>query len=126
MLASIVYLDRIEPLAAAESAQRALERMPYLKSLNQVANDQKGIANAGFPLAYMGLEAWARNAAHESYLPSWAGSHFFLADRYAGDFNHRSELMQGFITDPLVFGAPNRHQNLVLTPASMERFRCVH
>ena len=117
-LTSIIYLDRIEPLRAAEAAQRALERMPYLKSLNQVANNQKGVANAGFPLAFMGLEAWARSAAHESYLPTWAGSHFFLADRYPGDFNKRSELMQGYITDPLVFGASNRRQDLILAPGN--------
>jgi tetratricopeptide (TPR) repeat protein len=117
-LTSIVYLDRIEPLRAAEAAQRALDRMPYLKSLNQVANNQKGIANAGYPLAFMGLEAWARNAAQESYLPSWAGSHLFLADRYPGDFSKRSELMQGYITDPLVFGASNRMQDLVLAPGN--------
>ena len=116
LLASIVHLDRIEPGRAAQAAREALARMPFLKSLNQVASNQKGIANAGYPLAFMGLEAWARSAAHESYLPFWGASHLFLADRYPGDFNRRSELMQGFITDPLVFGASNRFQSLFLEP----------
>ncbi len=115
-LASLVYTDRIEPGLAAIEAQRALERLPFLKSMNQVANNQRGVANAGYPLAQMGLEAWARSAAYESYLPSWGGSHFFLADRYPGDFNRRSELLQGFIADPLVFGSSNRFQSLFLQP----------
>jgi tetratricopeptide (TPR) repeat protein len=116
MLRSIIHLDRIEPGEAVVQARAALERIPFLKSLNQVADNQKGLANVGSPLAFMGLEAWARSAAHESYLPFWGGSHLFLADRYAGEFDRRSELMQGFITDPLVFGASNRFQSLLGGP----------
>lgn len=116
LLTSIIHLDRIEPGLAVAEAQEALKRIPFLKSLNQVADNQKGVANVGAPLAFMGLEAWARSAAHESYLPFWGGSHLFLADRYAGEFDRRSELMQGFITDPIVFGASNRFQSLVLQP----------
>lgn len=116
LLMSIIHLDRIEPGLAVKEAQQALSRIPYLKSLNQVADNQKGVANVGAPLAFMGLEAWARSAAHESYLPFWGGSHLFLADRYPGEFDRRSELMQGFITDPLVFGASNRFQSLLAEP----------
>ena len=116
LLASIIHMDRIDPVRASDSARQALARMPFVKSLNAVADNQKGVANVGSPLAIMGLEAWARSAAHESYLPFWGGSHLFLADRYPGAFNRRSELMQGFITDPLVFGASNRFQSLVLQP----------
>ena len=118
LLMSIIHLDRIEPGYAVGEAQQALARIPFLKSLNQVADNQKGVANAGAPLAFMGLEAWARSMAHESYLPFWGGSHLFLADRYAGDFDKRSELMQGFITDPLVFGASNRFQSLLGEPGN--------
>src|SRR5260221_13888165 len=116
LLMSIIRLDRIEPGYAVAEAQQALERIPFLKSLNQVADNQKGVANVGAPLAAMGLEAWARSAAHESYLPFWGGSHLFLADRYPGAFDQRSELMQGFITDPLAFGASNRFQSLYSQP----------
>jgi len=116
LLASVIHLDRIEPGAAVDEAQQALARIAYLKSVNQVADNQKGVANVGAPLAFMGLELWARSAAEESYLPFWGASHLFLADRYAGDFDKRSELMQGFITDPLAFGASNRFQSL--TPQS--------
>jgi tetratricopeptide (TPR) repeat protein len=116
LLMSIIHLDRIEPGHAVAQAQQALARIPFLKSLNQVADNQKGVANVGAPLAFMGLEAWARSAAHESYLPFWGASHLFLADRYAGEFDRRSELMQGFITDPTVFGASNRFQSLLGEP----------
>jgi Flp pilus assembly protein TadD len=116
LLMSMVYLDRFEGGRAVEEAQQALGRIGFLKSLNQVADNQKGVANVGAPLAFMGLEAWARSAAHESYLPFWGGSHLFLADRYPGDFDKRSELMQGFITDPLAFGASNRFQSLITEP----------
>ena len=116
LLRGIIHLDRLEPTDAARAARGALERIPYLKSLNQVADNQRGIGNAGFPLAFLGLEGWARSAAHESYLPSWGGSHLFLADRYPGEFNRRSELTQGFMANPLAFGASNRFQALVPRP----------
>jgi tetratricopeptide (TPR) repeat protein len=116
LLASIIHLDRIEPGRAVEEARLALERIPFLKSLNQVADNQKGVANVGAPLASMGLEAWARSAANQSYLPFWGGSHLFLADRYPGAFNQRSELMQGYVTDPIAFGASNRFQSLYTQP----------
>ena len=118
LLVSLIRLDRIEPVAAVEQAQEALKRIPYLKSLNQVSDNQKGVANVGSPLAFVGLEYWARSAAHESYLPFWGGSHLFLADRYPGDFDKRSELMQGFITDPSAFGASNRFHSLVVEPGN--------
>ena len=92
--------------------------MPYLKSFNQVANNQAGAANLGNAMAFFGMESWARHIAQESYLPFWAGSHLFLADRYPGEFNKRSELMQGFLLDPIAFGASNRYQTLAETPGN--------
>ncbi|HUP30773.1 MAG TPA: FecR domain-containing protein [Usitatibacter sp.] len=116
LLASIIYLDRIQPGEAAAQAREALARIPFLRSANQVADNQKGVANVGSALATLGLESWSRSMAHESYLPFWGASHLFLADRYPGEFNRRSELMQGFITNPIAFGASNRFQSLVTTP----------
>ncbi|HEX6635714.1 MAG TPA: TonB-dependent receptor [Usitatibacter sp.] len=116
LLMAMIHLDRIEPGAAAAEAQAALARVPFLKSVNAVADNQRGIANFGAPLAFMGLEEWARATAHDSYLPFWGASHLFLADRYPGDFDRRSELMQGFVTDPLAFGASNRFLTLFPEP----------
>ena len=116
LLASLVKIDAIEPAQAVREAREAVRKMPYLKSFNQVANNQAGAANLGNAMAFFGMESWARHIAQESYLPFWAGSHLFLADRYAGDFNRRSELLQGLLLDPLVFGASNRYQTLADTP----------
>jgi len=118
VLASIVSLDAIDPVAAAAASREALARIPFLKSLDAVADNQRGVANMGSALGFMGLEAWAGAAAQDSYLPFWGASHLFLADRYPGEFNRRSELMQGFTTDSLAFGASNRFQSLVPAPGS--------
>jgi len=116
LFASVIHNDHLQLGDALVTARRALKLMPYLKSLNQVANDQKGGANLGSALAAFGLEDWARSTAQDSYYPFWAGSHLFLADRYAGDFNKKSELFQGFLADPTVFGASNRFSTLVPRP----------
>ncbi len=116
LMAGIIHLDAIEPVAAAREAREALVRLPYLKSPSAIADNQKGIANVGSALAFMGLEAWSRSSAQDSYLPFWGASHLFLADRYPGEFARRSELMQGFVTEPTAFGASNRFQSLVPSP----------
>lgn len=113
---SIIHNDQLQPGDALVSAREALALLPYLKTLNQIANDQKGAANLGSALAGFGLEDWARAYAQESYTPFWAGSHLFLADRYSGDFNKKSELYQGFLTDATVFGASNRFSTLIAKP----------
>ena len=118
LLASLVKVDGIEPAAAVHEAREAVRLMPFLKSFNQVANNQAGAANLGNAMSFFGMESWARHIAQESYLPLWAGSHLFLADRYAGDFNRRSELLQGFLLDPIVFGSSNRYQSLAETPGN--------
>ena len=115
---SLIRNDLLQPGDALVTARRALTLLPYLKSLNQIANDQKGSANLGSALAAFGLEDWARSYAQDSYYPFWAGSHLFLADRYAGDFNKKSELFQGFLADPTVFGASNRYSTLIQRPGS--------
>jgi Flp pilus assembly protein TadD len=116
MMLSRISADRMEFGAAIAQARRAAELMPFLKSLNQLANDQKGTANVGSALAQFGLEEWAHAHAYNAYTPYWAGSHLFLADRYSGEFNQNSELYQGFLSDPTVFGASNRQSPLVTRP----------
>ena len=115
---SVIRNDLLQPGDALATARRALALLPYLKSLNQIANDQKGGANLGSALAAFGLEDWARTYAQDSYYPFWAGSHLFLADRYSGDFNKKSELFQGFLADPTVFGASNRFSTLIPRPGA--------
>lgn len=108
--------DRFEAGAALDAARNAARLMPNLKSLNQLANDQKGGANVGSALAFFGLESWALSLAQQAYYPYWAGSHLFLADRYHGEFARNSELMAGFLADPTVFGADPKAAPLVARP----------
>ena len=121
LLQSVVEADALDYGASIKSAGEAQERMPYLKSLNQVANSQKGNANLGSSLASFGMEEWATYYADEAYSPYWAGSHLFRADRYTGKFNKNSELFQGFLSDPTVFGASNRDSSLVNVPGHYGR-----
>lgn len=116
MMMSLVAADRMELGDAVASARRASELMPYLKSLNQLLNNQKGNANVGASLAQFGMEDWALAYAYNAYSPYWAGSPLFLADRYSGTYNKNSELFKGFLADPTVFGASNRFNTLVATP----------
>ncbi len=113
---SMVLTDRLEYGNAIAAAREAQQRMPYLRSLNQVASNQKGNANLGSALANFGMEEWAGYYAAAAASPYWGGSHLFLADRYTGKFNRNSELFQGFLTDPTSFGASSRQSSLVAAP----------
>jgi tetratricopeptide (TPR) repeat protein len=113
-----VYTDLFRAGDAVDASREALKRLPYLKSLNQVANNQQGTANLGYSLAFFGLESWALEVAQQSYSPYLAASHLFLADRYAGQYNKNSELLQGFLTDPTAFGGSNRFSSLTPRTAS--------
>ncbi|MBI2749623.1 MAG: FecR domain-containing protein [Burkholderiales bacterium] len=107
--------DSGDPVQAVAAAREALVRLPYLKSLNPLASDSQGSANLGKALGDFGMEHWARAYASASYYPLWAGSHFFLADRYESDFSRRSELFQGYLSDPTVFGASDKRAPLLLS-----------
>lgn len=111
-----IYTDIFEPELAVQASRAAVERMPYLKSANQLANNQKGSSNLGASVAFFGLEEWALELAQQSAYPYWGGSHLFLSDRYPGEFNKNSELFQGFLTDPLSFGASPTFTSLLRKP----------
>jgi tetratricopeptide (TPR) repeat protein len=114
--AAMMRGDLMQPGLAAEQAREALVRVPYAKSLEAIAPSTRGVANLGSVFAQFGLEAWALRNAQESYDPFWAGSHFFLADRYSSRYARNSELFQGFLTDPTSLGGSNRFQTLVARP----------
>jgi Flp pilus assembly protein TadD len=120
LYSSMVHTDAFDAEKAVSSARAALERMPNLKSLNQVANNQKGAANVGNALSFWGLKDWAMSYAQDAEYPFWGGSHLFLADLYTGKFAKNSELFQGFLTDPTVFGASNRFQSLIHKPGNYQ------
>lgn len=110
-----VYTDLFRAGDAVEASREALKRLPFLKSLNQVANNQQGTSNMGYSLAFFGLESWALEVAQQSYSPYLATSHLFLGDRYPGTYNRTSELLQGFLADPTAFGGAHRFATLVPT-----------
>lgn len=116
VMLGMMHGDALALRDAIDAAREAQLRMPYLKSLNQVLNNQKGSSNVGAALAAQGMEEWAHAFAVDSYNPHWAGSALFLADRYPDGFNKNSELYRGFLLDPTVFGASNRFSSLVATP----------
>ncbi|HEY6897348.1 MAG TPA: FecR domain-containing protein [Rhodocyclaceae bacterium] len=117
---SMVHTDQFEAAPALAAARESLTRMPYLKSLNQVANNQKGVANVGNALAFWGMKDWAMAYAQDGYYPYYAGSHLFLADLYDNHYAKNSELFQGFLADPTVFGASNRFQSLIHRPGNYQ------
>jgi tetratricopeptide (TPR) repeat protein len=117
--AAMIHTDRQEPGEAVAAARQAIALWPKLRSLNQVASDQKGSANLGTTLERFGLEEWAQAAAWQAYTPFWGGSHLFLADRTPDTYGKNSELFQGFIADPLVFGADPRRNSLVSRPENV-------
>lgn len=116
--AAMMRGDLMQPGLAAEQAREALARVSYAKSLDAIAGSTRGVANLGAVFAQFGLESWALRNAHESYDPFWAGSHFFLADRYPSRYARNSELFQGFLTDPVSLGGSNRFQALVAKPGA--------
>lgn len=117
--AAMIHTDRLEPGEAVAAARQAIALWPKLRSLNQVASDQKGSANLGTTLERFGLEEWAQAAAWQAYTPFWGGSHLFLADRTPDTYGKNSELFQGFIADPLVFGADPRRNSLIARPENI-------
>ncbi|MEQ8956084.1 MAG: tetratricopeptide repeat protein [Gammaproteobacteria bacterium] len=117
-MSAIIQGDTFNQGQAVREGQLALEKLPYLKSLNQLLNDQQGSANLGQAYSVFGLSDWAGSYAQQSYYPFWAGSHLFLADQYRGIYTQNSELFQGFLTDPMVFGASNRAQTLIPKPGT--------
>ncbi|MBG9386553.1 tetratricopeptide repeat protein [Caenimonas aquaedulcis] len=126
MYLGMVEIDALDPGAAIAESRAAQERMPYLKSLNQVANNQKGSANVGSSLTAFGLEEWADFYASEAYSPYWGGSHLFRADRYTGKFNKNSELFKGYLTEPTTFGASNRDATLIPSPGHYGRLEALY
>lgn len=111
-----IHRDRLQPVQALTAAREAMARFPYLKSLGPIANDRQGSANLGSAYAMLGLEAWAQRMAQQSQHPFYAGSYLFAADRTTDAFVKNSSLIQGFLTDPTVFGASPQRSTLMPTP----------
>lgn len=118
-LESTIRKERFEPRNAMLASRNAIERLPNLKSLNQVVNDQRGNANLGSALSNYGLVDWALKYAVDSYNPFWSGSSLFLSEQVNdSDYVALSERIKGFMSNPLAFGAPIRYSSLVPKPGN--------
>lgn len=122
MIAAMIHTDYFDMEQAVAASRRAHRLMPYLKSMNQLANNQKGVAGVGYAMTFWGMKDWAMHYAQNAYHPYWAGSHLLLSDLYPGKFVKNSELFQGYLADPTVFGAGNRFQNLIHRPGDYQSY----
>lgn len=113
---AMMQQDALDPAAAIAAAREALQRTPYLKSLAPIATDRQGSANLGSAYALFGLESWARRMAVESQHPFFAGSYIFLAERTEVPYLRNSALVQGYLTDPTLFGASPKLSTLTRSP----------
>lgn len=117
LLRSTILKESYEPYLALKASQKAVQRLPNLKSLNQLADDRSGSNNLGAAVANFGMNEWALSIALDSYDPFWSASPLFLADRISSErLIGNSERMKGFLLDPTVFGASNRFPTLLKKP----------
>ena len=113
-----IQRDDLNPTGAITAARAAIDRFGFLKSLGPIATDRQGNSSLGAAYALFGLEAWAKRTAAESQHPFFAGSYLFAAERSAEPFYRNSGLIQGYLTDPTLFGASPQRSTLLATPAA--------
>ena len=89
-----------------------------MKSLGPIATDRQGNANLGAAYALFGLESWAKRIAQDSQHPFFAGSYLFMAERSTESFVKNSSLIQGYLTDPTLFGASPQRSKLLGSPGT--------
>ena len=111
-----IQRDALNPMAAITAAREALARFPFLKSLGPIATDRQGNANLGAGYALFGLESWAKRISQQTQHPFFAGSYLFEAERSTQTFNKNSALLQGYLTDPTLFGASPQRSTLMAAP----------
>ncbi len=113
----IIYQDRYRPFDSIQEATRALELLPNLKSVNPVETNQKALSNLGSALLGLGMREWASSYADESFDAFDASAYFFTANKFEDNpFVYVSQLIQGFLTDPLSIGHYNRYEQIVPKP----------
>ena len=113
LLASAVLSDTGREVQAVEYSYEALDRLPYLKSLNKIKTDKRGSSNLGYAYSGLSLEGFATFYALASYEPSWAGSDFFLSERLTDEKARGSIALRGFLNDPNALGASKSKVSLL-------------
>ena len=109
--------DALNPIAAIAAAQGARDRFPFMKSLAPIATDKQGSSSLGAAYAMLGLESWAKRLSAQTEHPFFAGSYLFAAERASDPLLRNSMLVQGYLTDPTLFGASPQRSTLLPRPA---------
>jgi tetratricopeptide (TPR) repeat protein len=113
----IIYEDTYRPFESVAEAKKALDLLPYLKSLNPIETTQQGLTNLGSALLGLGMTEWASSFAEDSYNPYDAASYFFIANRFGdNELAFNSAMNQGFILDPMSINYSPRYQDIVRRP----------
>lgn len=113
-----IQRDALNPMAAIAAARSAMERFGFVKSLGPIATDKQGNASLGAAYALFGLESWAKRIAVETQHPFFAGSYLFTAARSTEPFLKNSALIQGYMSDPTLFGASPQRSTLLSSPGT--------
>ncbi len=111
-----IQRDGLDPMGAIAAARSAMERIGFLKSLGPIATDRQGNASLGAAYAMFGLESWAKRIAVQTQHPFFAGSYLFSAGRITDGFLKNSATIQGYLTDPTLFGASPQRSSLIASP----------
>ncbi len=113
-----IQRDALNPMDAIAAARAAMDRFAFVKSLGPIATDRQGSANLGAAYALFGLESWAKRVSAETQHPFFAGSYLFSAARSTESFLKNSALVQGYLTDPTLFGASPQRSTLLPGPGT--------
>ncbi len=114
---AIIERERYAPQAAMLQAKEAKARLPYLKSLDQVAVNLAGDTNLGAAYDSYGLGQWALSTAIDSYNPFWAGSQLFLSQQLSNQpIANTTELYRGLLNNPNAIANNKAKAPLLLQP----------
>jgi len=117
IVAQIIYQDIYRPFDAVQEATKALELMPFMKSVVPIENTKTALADLGAALLNFDLSEWAGSYSEESFDPHNASSHFFRALQYANNLTvSASELITGILLDPLSISSPTRYSDIIRRP----------
>jgi hypothetical protein len=111
-----IQRDALNPMGSIAAARAAMDRFAFVKSLGPIATDRQGSANLGAAYAQFGLESWAKRVSAETQHPFFASSYLFSAARSTESFLKNSALVQGYLTDPTLFGASPQRSTLLAGP----------
>ena len=116
-IANLIYQDIYMPFKAITASRKALELLPFQKSLNLVEDTKAGTANVGSALLGLGMQEWSDSFAQEGYDSFRPSSHFQAARRYHSNYYvNASELLQGLILAPMANYTPSGYGDIIRRP----------